>query len=99
VSSAVVAIHRLAASDRPQGLGIEALEAFLAAAFHQRRKTLVNSVAGASGERAADVAEVLGLPENRRNWRAEAFDGLQFYDLAVRWANRARGERIRPDPS
>jgi 16S rRNA (adenine1518-N6/adenine1519-N6)-dimethyltransferase len=97
VNSTVVGI------DLTQGLGADLaaapeIEAFLAAAFHQRRKTLANSVAGWSGLQSAEVAARLGLGENRRNSRAEAFRELELYNLALLWAEHASGERNRPDP-
>lgn len=74
------------------------LEAFLAGAFAQRRKTLVNSLAGTLGGTASEAAQRLGLEENRRTWRAEAFHALELYDLAAHWAQPTPGERTRHDP-
>lgn len=99
VQSVVVTFRRrLAPALQAEPLAPGALEAFLGAAFHNRRKTLMNSVSGATGVPAQEVAERLELPENLRNRRPESFDALQFYGLARRWAQPALGERLRPDP-
>ena len=97
VESVVVDVAPLGASG-PDLAGLPGLEAFLAAAFGQRRKTLVNSLAGSLGGTATEAARRLGLEENRRTWRAEAFHALELYDLAAQWAQPTPGERTRHDP-
>jgi 16S rRNA (adenine1518-N6/adenine1519-N6)-dimethyltransferase len=74
--------------DRPPEESLRALEAFLALAFHGRRKILLNSVASAAGLTAAEVARRLGLDEQEKR-RAEAFTSLQLFDLAQAWASTA----------
>jgi 16S rRNA (adenine1518-N6/adenine1519-N6)-dimethyltransferase len=91
VESVVVRLDRR--SDRPQGEALQRLQVFLEAAFHARRKTLVNSVALASGRTAAEVAEILGLAEKTEKRRAEAFEPLQLSDLAQRWGHATSGHK------
>jgi 16S rRNA (adenine1518-N6/adenine1519-N6)-dimethyltransferase len=91
VDSVVVRLDRRA--DRPQGEALQRVQAFLEAAFHTRRKTLVNSVALASGRPAAEVAEILGLAEKSEKRRAEAFEPLQLSDLAQRWGHATSGHK------
>jgi len=75
---------------------VEELEVFLGLAFHARRKTLLNSVAEATGRSAAEVQAVLDLQENEQKKRAETFEALQLHALARTWAEDALGERLRP---
>jgi 16S rRNA (adenine1518-N6/adenine1519-N6)-dimethyltransferase len=81
--------------DRPQAVAIEALAAFLPLAFHNRRKTLVNSVSEGSGIPAGRVSERLILEENFHKWRAEALDPVQLCGLALLWAASASSGRNR----
>lgn len=74
----------------------EGLDAFLSAAFHNRRKTLVNSLSTAVGEGAGDVIARLGLDKNQEKVRAEALSPVQLCTLATRWADHAPGGRLRP---
>jgi 16S rRNA A1518/A1519 N6-dimethyltransferase RsmA/KsgA/DIM1 with predicted DNA glycosylase/AP lyase activity len=82
--------------DRPDPARLARLGAFLEAAFHNRRKKLVNSLSEAWGEPAGEIAAALGLPENRQLLRAERFAALELDDLARKWADSALGERHRP---
>jgi len=91
VDSVVVRLDLRA--DRPRGEDLQQLQAFLAAAFHTRRKTLVNSVALASGRNSAEVAGILGLTEKTEKRRAEAFEPLQLSDLARRWGHATSGHK------
>jgi 16S rRNA A1518/A1519 N6-dimethyltransferase RsmA/KsgA/DIM1 with predicted DNA glycosylase/AP lyase activity len=92
----LVALERR--SPPPQTVALEALQAFMPLAFHARRKRLPNSVAQASGRSPEEVARVLGLGENLRGWRAEAFPPLQLRALALRWAAHARAGETAPAP-
>jgi 16S rRNA (adenine1518-N6/adenine1519-N6)-dimethyltransferase len=94
VESMVLGIERRDDLPSPEALGV--LETFLAAAFHNRRKTLVNSVSEASGLESARVVEGLQLPEFQQKHRAEVFEALQLQQLAQTWAKYAPGERHRP---
>jgi 16S rRNA (adenine1518-N6/adenine1519-N6)-dimethyltransferase len=95
VDSALVALDRR--PRRPQSLEFGELQAFMPLAFHARRKRLPNSVALATGRGAEEVARLLGLGENLRTWRAEAFSPLQLCALAHRWASHARAGDTAPD--
>jgi 16S rRNA (adenine1518-N6/adenine1519-N6)-dimethyltransferase len=97
VESVVVEVVPKGASG-PDLVRVPGLETFLGGAFGQRRKTLVNSLAGVTGESTAEVVERLGLPEKWRRRRAEAFDALELYNLAAHWAQPSPGERTRHDP-
>ncbi|MCB9898435.1 MAG: ribosomal RNA small subunit methyltransferase A [Planctomycetes bacterium] len=94
VDSVVIAGERRA--DRPPPQQLETLSAFLAMAFHNRRKTLPNSLAEASGRTVAEIVALLDLQENRQKERAEAMEALKLYDLSQRWTACAQGERHRP---
>ncbi len=94
VESAIVVLERR--SERPGREEISALEAFLALAFHNRRKTLANSVASASGLTSGQVVERLGLEKTEVSVRAEALGTLELCALARSWARHALGERDRP---
>ena len=94
VESSVLGIHRRA--DWPGAERLQSLQVFLSLAFHNRRKTLLNSVAEAMDGSASDVQEALQLQENEQKRRAEAFPALQLDDLARKWAESALGERYRP---
>ena len=94
VDSVVVELRRR--PDRPAAADLLALHAFLALAFHARRKTLPNSVAGASGVPVAEVCRRLALPENLEKRRAEALPPVQLLALAQNWASNAPGERNSP---
>jgi len=94
VDSVVLDLRRR--EDRPPPDVSARLERFLAAAFHSRRKTLVNSLSGALGVPAAEVLSTLKIPKNRQKRRAEAYDALELSVLAQRWAEGPRGERLRP---
>ncbi len=96
VDSAVVVLERRA--DQPGPEDLDRLQAFLPLAFHTRRKTLVNSVAAATGLKSGEVTERLGKQENVEKLRAEAFDELELLDLARHWASHASGAHERPDP-
>jgi 16S rRNA (adenine1518-N6/adenine1519-N6)-dimethyltransferase len=91
VDSVIVRLDRHA--DRPQGDVLESLQAFLAAAFHTRRKTLINSVAVAGGRSPAEVARILGFDVKTEKRRAEAFNPIQLCDLAQRWAIALSGHK------
>jgi 16S rRNA (adenine1518-N6/adenine1519-N6)-dimethyltransferase len=93
VASALLSLERR--NDRPQAHVLQALASFLPAAFHNRRKTLVNSLAEAFDRPAADVARSLALTEKSKNWRAEAFEPVQLSDLALQWAPSASSGRNR----
>jgi len=95
VESVVLALDRR--GRRPQTLALGELQAFMPLAFHTRRKRLPNSVALATGRGAEEVARLLGLGENLRTWRAEAFSPLQLCALAHRWAIHARAGDTAPD--
>jgi len=95
VDSILLAFDRRA--DRPQIVALDALQAFMALAFQARRKRLPNSVALATGLGADEVAARLGLGENLKSWRAEAFSPLQLCALAHRWAAHARAGDTAPD--
>ncbi len=94
VESVLVALDRLVV--RPEATQLQELERFLPAAFHNRRKTLVNSLAGASGLTAGEVGARLGGLEKVEKGRAEAFVPVQLLDLAHCWAATAPGEPNRP---
>jgi len=70
---------------------------FLRLAFHNRRKTLANSVReavhGLPG--AAEVSRAFFDIFEEKS-RAESLSQLQLYDLARTWAGCAQGERYRP---
>jgi len=87
VQSVVIGLTRRV--DRPAEPAMKELEAFLAGAFHSRRKILLNSLAGHAGCTAAEVARRLGLDENMEKRRAEAFAPVQLLDLAHAWASTA----------
>ncbi len=88
VASAVVELRRR--PDRPGPGALAALHAFLALAFHARRKTLPNSVAQAAGLPVEGVMARLGLPEPQRRSRAEAFAPAELLHLALTWAANVR---------
>jgi 16S rRNA (adenine1518-N6/adenine1519-N6)-dimethyltransferase len=88
-------IELLMRPDRPQADALQALATFLPAAFHNRRKTLLNSVSEALDLPAGRVAEGLGLARNSEKWRAEAFEPVQLCELALRWAACATSGRNR----
>jgi 16S rRNA (adenine1518-N6/adenine1519-N6)-dimethyltransferase len=94
VASVVIELRRRAA--RPPLQALLALHAFLSLAFQARRKTLSNSVAQAAGLPVDQVCNRLGLPENLRRSRAEAFSPVQLLQLALAWACNASGEHQRP---
>jgi 16S rRNA (adenine1518-N6/adenine1519-N6)-dimethyltransferase len=96
VQSVVLRLERK--SSWPGKETLERLEIFLALAFHNRRKTLLNSVAERAGLRASEVQALLGLKEKEQKKRAEAFEALQLEHLARKWADHAPGERPRPWP-
>lgn len=96
VESVLLALDRR--PRRPPSLALGQLQAFMPLAFHSRRKRLPNSVALATGRGADEVARLLGLGENLRTWRAEAFSPLQLCALAHRWAIHARAGDIAPGP-
>lgn len=96
VDSVVLRLERIPAW--PGKDALERLERFLGLAFHTRRKTLLNSVAEASGRTASDVQAILELQEKHQKRRAEAFEALQLDHLARKWADHAPGERPRPWP-
>jgi 16S rRNA (adenine1518-N6/adenine1519-N6)-dimethyltransferase len=84
------------AADRPGFDQLQQLEDFLRLAFHNRRKTLANSIREAArGASSADVSKLF-CETLEKNWRAEALDPVQLYDLARSWAGCAQGERYRP---
>lgn len=87
VDSVVVSIERL--RSRPGSERLDALSRFLAMAFHNRRKTLMNSVGGATRQPASEVAARLNLTENQQKLRAEAMDALELYALSERWTDIA----------
>ncbi len=95
VQSVVIALERLA--DPPQTPGIKALESFLAAAFHTRRKTLVNSVSTATRVPAGEVVRRLGLEKKEEKVRAESLAPLQLCALATRWADHAWASDSAPE--
>ncbi len=94
VQSAVLRLDRR--PGRPASAEVRELETFLGLAFHARRKTLLNSVAEASGRSAGEVQSVLELQENEQKKRAETFEPLQLHALARTWADYAPDERLRP---
>lgn len=94
VQSEVVEIVPRAGRLPPEALLV--VERFVAAAFHNRRKTLVNSVAEATGVSPDRVLAALQIPEKRQKLRAEAMSALELADLARTWADSALGERHRP---
>lgn len=94
VESVVLRLDQRA--DRPSSEVVSGLLSFLGLAFHSRRKTLANSVAGALGVKAADVSDALGLGEKLEKERAENLEALQLCDLSTRWMESALGERLRP---
>jgi 16S rRNA (adenine1518-N6/adenine1519-N6)-dimethyltransferase len=94
VDSVVIELRRKA--DRPPAEALRALHAFLSLAFQARRKTLPNSVAQAAGLTVAEVCARLGLEENMRQGRAEAFEPVQLLHLALAWAGNASGGHNRP---
>ncbi|GJM20434.1 MAG: ribosomal RNA small subunit methyltransferase A [Planctomycetota bacterium] len=94
VDSAVIRLDRL--SDLPSPEALDGLQRFLALAFHNRRKTLLNSVSEASGERPGRVLERLGASNFQQKIRAEAANAVQLCALAHSWAVSAPGERDRP---
>jgi 16S rRNA A1518/A1519 N6-dimethyltransferase RsmA/KsgA/DIM1 with predicted DNA glycosylase/AP lyase activity len=71
------------------------MAAFLPMAFHNRRKTLVNSLSESSGLGPARIVEMLGLEQKTQKKRAEAFDPVQLCSLALRWASSASSGRNR----
>ena len=71
-------------------------EAFLPLAFHNRRKTLVNSVAEAADRPLSEVVSRLESVSFQQKIRAEAIDAVQLCALAHSWAVSAPGERRRP---
>lgn len=82
--------------DRPCPEQLRDLESFLRMAFHNRRKTLANSLVEATrGTGMAEVSKVF-CEDAVKKWRAESIEPLQLYDLARRWAGCAQGERYRP---
>lgn len=95
VDSVVVGLSPKA--DRPSPEELSSLSAFLALAFHNRRKTLWNSVRQACGNSMADTLDRDAIPESWKKVRAEALDPVQLYDLAQTWAGIAPGERHRPE--
>jgi len=84
VQSVVVGLDRRA--DRPSEPELKELDAFLAGAFHSRRKIMLNSLAGHAGCTASEVARRLGLDENSEKRRAEACLPVQLFRLAHAWA-------------
>jgi 16S rRNA (adenine1518-N6/adenine1519-N6)-dimethyltransferase len=93
VDSALVELQPRA--DRSQIHAVHALGAFLPGAFHNRRKTLVNSLSESCGRPSAEVALVLALDQKFEKWRAEAFEPVQLCELALRWASSASSGRNR----
>ena len=93
VQSAVVALERVetGAMTIPEGF-----DAFLAGCFHNRRKTLANSLSTATGLDVATVIARLGLDKNQEKVRAEALSRVGLCALATRWADHALGGRLRP---
>jgi len=94
VDSVVLRLDRL--PERPAPATLSALGAFLPMAFHNRRKTLINSLAEASGLSLADVVSRLEPVSLQQKIRAEALDAVQLCALAHAWAVSAPGERHRP---
>jgi len=94
VDSVVVRVDRR--SHRPSPEELAALQAFLAAAFHARRKMLVNSLSEAWQETPGSILSSIKLESSQKKWRAEAFDPVQLCELARHWAQSALGERYRP---
>lgn len=82
--------------DRPGQAEADALQAFLGAAFHNRRKTLVNSLVEASGSSAAQVVAQLGPENSGKTLRAEALPPVKLCALARTWAGPATGGPHRP---
>lgn len=95
VDSVLLALDRR--DRRLQTVDLLALQAFMALAFHTRRKRLPNSIALATGLGAEEVTRRLRLGENLGRWRAEAFSPLQLCALAHRWAIHARAGDTAPD--
>jgi 16S rRNA (adenine1518-N6/adenine1519-N6)-dimethyltransferase len=83
--------------ERPDPGELSGLSSFLALAFHNRRKTLWNSVRQACGDSVASALDPDAIPESWKKVRAEALDPVQLYDLAQTWAGIAPGERHRPE--
>lgn len=96
VESVVVRLEVRA--DRPSPVELDCLTAFLPLAFHNRRKTLSNSLSESLGgaKFAAPVLSMFFLDENEKNSRAEAMPPVKLCALALRWAANAQGERHRP---
>lgn len=94
VDSVVVRLERCA--ERPPQSELLALQGFLSAAFHVRRKTLVNSLSEAWDETPQAVLSSINLKESEKRWRAEAFHPVKLCTLAQTWAQSALGERHRP---
>jgi 16S rRNA (adenine1518-N6/adenine1519-N6)-dimethyltransferase len=94
VDSVVVRIERK--SDRPSPGELVRLQVFLAAAFHSRRKMLVNSLSEAWRETPDAILSSIYLKDSEKRWRAEAFLPVQLCLLAQEWAQSALGERYRP---
>lgn len=91
VESVVLVIEPL--PDRPDSATLDLVSGFLAAAFHNRRKTLWNSVRNAPGGQSGAAR----APEAWKTLRAEALDPVQLCALAHTWAGIAPGERHRPE--
>jgi len=94
VDSVVVKLERR--DEQPAQEELLALQEFLAAAFHTRRKTLVNSLAEAWSEPAPEVLSSIKLEKSEEKWRAEVFPPVKLCALAQDWAQSALGERHRP---
>jgi len=94
VDSVVLRLDRL--PERPEPATLLELGAFLPMAFHNRRKTLANSVAEASGVALSEVVARLESVSIQQKIRAEALDAVQLCALAHTWAVSAPGERHRP---
>lgn len=81
---------------RPTNREFLQLDGFLASAFHNRRKTIVNSIAQAEAVSPEEVKSCLCLDKKSQKSRAEVFSGVELRSLAQRWAGNAPGERDRP---
>lgn len=94
VDSVVLRFDRLA--ERPSSDERRNLARFLSLAFHNRRKTLVNSIGEAVDAPAEAVLASLAGECFQQKIRAEALDEVQLCELAQTWAVSALGERHRP---
>ncbi|MGQ0553966.1 MAG: 16S rRNA (adenine(1518)-N(6)/adenine(1519)-N(6))-dimethyltransferase RsmA [Planctomycetota bacterium] len=90
-----VVTHFERVTPRLEPLCYQALAAFLPLAFHNRRKTLVNSVSAASGLSPSAVVARLAVGAGEEKMRAEDLPSVQLLHLALEWAQNALSGRNR----